>query len=148
MLAEPARRHLLFIGDGSFQMTAQELSTMLRQGFKPVVFVMNNRGYTIERVILGPHSSYNDVQNWCYAEFPKTLAAGSVIDGFRVRTEAELETALDRASTPQAFTLIKLELDPLDAPAGLQRMGPIVADFDFGERGPQERINVGLRGKA
>ncbi len=148
MLAEPARRHLLFIGDGSFQMTAQEISTILRQGFKPIVFVLNNRGYTIERVILGPHAAYNDVQNWKYAEFSQAIADGRDVRGLRVRSEAELERALAEAESGEAFTLIELELYPLDAPLGLQRMGPMVADFDFGERGPQGLVNAGLRAKS
>ena len=31
------RRTILFIGDGSIQLTAQELSTMLRHGLKPIM---------------------------------------------------------------------------------------------------------------
>jgi TPP-dependent 2-oxoacid decarboxylase len=54
LLAAPRRRQLLFIGDGAFQMTAQELSTILRRGLKPIIFLVNNNGYTIERLILGP----------------------------------------------------------------------------------------------
>jgi indolepyruvate decarboxylase len=49
LTAAPERRHLLFVGDGSFQETAQELSTMLRHDLKPVIFLINNGGYTIER---------------------------------------------------------------------------------------------------
>jgi indolepyruvate decarboxylase len=53
LTAAPERRHLLFIGDGSFQETAQELSTMLRNDCKPVIFLINNGGYTIERGYMG-----------------------------------------------------------------------------------------------
>ena len=49
MTAAPERRHILFVGDGSFQVTAQELSTILRHDHKPVIFLINNGGYTIER---------------------------------------------------------------------------------------------------
>ena len=73
------------------------------------------------------------------------MAAGSTVRGLRARTEAELEAALALAEDSAAFTLIELQLDPLDAPLGLQRMGPMVADYDFGSRGPQERVNAGLR---
>jgi pyruvate decarboxylase len=41
-------RTILFIGDGSLQLTVQELSVMLRHGLKPIIFVLNNSGYTIE----------------------------------------------------------------------------------------------------
>jgi len=137
LLAEPERRQLLFIGDGAFQMTAQELSTILRFGFKPIIFLINNRGYTIERVILGPESGYNEIQNWDYARLPELLADGAQVSGVKVRTEAELDWALAEAGNAERLTLIELAMDKMDAPVGLQRMGPMVADFDFGERGPQ-----------
>ena len=57
LLAAPGRRQLLFIGDGAFQMTAQELSTILRRSLRPIIFLINNNGYTIERLILGSGSS-------------------------------------------------------------------------------------------
>lgn len=136
MLAAPHRRHLLFIGDGSFQMTAQEVSTILRQGLKPIVFLINNHGYTIERVILGPQAAYNDIQNWSYAKFAEVLADGQPVRSYTVQSEAELDVVLGKAEAAGEFTIIELLMDKLDAPLGLQRMGPKVAAFDFGERGP------------
>jgi TPP-dependent 2-oxoacid decarboxylase len=52
------------VGDGSFQ--AQELSTILRHDHKPVIFRINNGGYTIER-------GYLDKSNWSYADPPKVF---------------------------------------------------------------------------
>lgn len=57
-------RTLLFTGDGSLQLTAQELSTAMRHGLAPIVFVLNNRGYTIERHLHGKERRYNDIVNW------------------------------------------------------------------------------------
>jgi pyruvate decarboxylase len=57
-------RTLLFTGDGSQQLTVQELSTAMRHGLTPIVFVLNNRGYTIERHLHGKERHYNDVVNW------------------------------------------------------------------------------------
>jgi pyruvate decarboxylase len=48
-------RTILFIGDGSIQLTVQELSTMMRKDLKPILFVLNNSGYTIERYLHGKH---------------------------------------------------------------------------------------------
>jgi TPP-dependent 2-oxoacid decarboxylase len=76
LLAAPHRRHLLFIGDGSLQMTVQELSTILRHGLKPIILLLNNLGYTIERMILGPGAEYNDIQNWKYVKLAEVLADG------------------------------------------------------------------------
>jgi pyruvate decarboxylase len=46
------------------QLTAQELSTVIRNKLTPIVFVLNNDGYTIERFIRGMHRKYNDVASW------------------------------------------------------------------------------------
>ena len=35
------------------QLTVQEMSPMLRLGLKPIIFVLNNSGYTIEKFIHG-----------------------------------------------------------------------------------------------
>lgn len=48
------RRVLLFVGDGSMQLTVQEIATMIRYGLKPTIVLLNNEGYTIERFINGP----------------------------------------------------------------------------------------------
>lgn len=34
---EANRRTILFVGDGSFQLTAQEVSTMIRSGLNPIM---------------------------------------------------------------------------------------------------------------
>ena len=137
LLAAPERRQLLFIGDGSVQMTAQEISTMLRQGLKPIIFILNNRGYTIERVILGPQAEYNEIQNWQYLKLGEVLGDGARVLGLSARTEDELERALSEAEKSECLTMIELHLEKLDAPEGLKRMGPMVAEFDYGERGPR-----------
>jgi pyruvate decarboxylase len=57
-------RTLLFTGDGSLQLTVQELSTAMRHGLSPILFVLNNKGYTIERHLHGRDRHYNDIVNW------------------------------------------------------------------------------------
>lgn len=63
-------RTILFIGDGSLQMTIQEVSTMIRQNLDITIVVINNDGYTIERCIHGRKQTYNDVGRWRYLEAP------------------------------------------------------------------------------
>jgi pyruvate decarboxylase len=61
----PSRRVIALIGDGSFQVSAQEVSTMIRYNANPILFLINNGGYTIEAEIHdGP---YNTIKNWDYA---------------------------------------------------------------------------------
>ncbi|TIA24500.1 pyruvate decarboxylase [Aureobasidium pullulans] len=61
-------RVVLFIGDGSLQMTVQEISTMIREKLNIVIVVINNDGYTIERVIHGRKQTYNDIASWRYLQ--------------------------------------------------------------------------------
>ena len=64
-LAAPDRRIVLMVGDGSFQLTAQEVCQMVRLKLPVIIFLINNRGYTIEVEIHdGP---YNNIKNWDYA---------------------------------------------------------------------------------
>lgn len=56
-----AGRVVLIVGEGSLQMTVQEIGSYIRYGYKPIIFVINNDGYAIERAIHGPKQGYNDV---------------------------------------------------------------------------------------
>lgn len=77
LLADPGRRQILFIGDGSFQVTAQEFSTILRHKQNPIIFLINNDGYTIERYIMGMKAEYNDIAPWKYARLHEVMAKNS-----------------------------------------------------------------------
>jgi pyruvate decarboxylase len=86
------KRTLLFTGDGSFQLTAQEVSTMLRNELNPIIFVICNNGYTIERFIHGWEDRYNEIQDWKYKDLP--AAFGGTKDQFatyRVETKQQVE---------------------------------------------------------
>jgi len=109
-LAAPNLRPIAFVGDGAFQMTVQELSTIIRQGLNPIIFLMNNDGYAIERIFHdGP---YNDLQMWQYHRFPEIFGGGW---GCEVKTEGELENALKQAlSRPGELAFIEVHLDRLD----------------------------------
>lgn len=109
-LAAPNLRPITFIGDGAFQMTVQELSTIIRHSLNPIIFLMNNDGYAIERVFHdGP---YNDLQMWQYSRLPEIFGGGWACE---VRTEGELESALKQAlSRPEELAFIEVRLDRLD----------------------------------
>jgi indolepyruvate decarboxylase len=143
LTAAPQRRHLLFVGDGSFQETAQELSTMLRHECKPVIFLINNGGYTIERGYLGKTETYNDIATWAYAELPKVFHPDTTAQSFVVKTVADLEKALSAPNDTLIF--IEAVMDPHDAPAPVIHSSNKGADLDYGTRGPQHRDNAQLR---
>ncbi len=118
--AKPGQRVIALEGDGAFQMTAQELSTMVRYNKSPIIFVLNNKGYTCERLIHdGP---FNDIQDWSYHRLPQIFGGEC---GEDVRTEGDLEAALKRAEnrTESGPLLIEIHLDPLDVPESFVRMG-------------------------
>ena len=70
----PDRRLILITGEGSHQMTAQEISQLGRHGLRPIVFVLNNSGYLSERMLCKDMAlSYNDIAAWNYAELPHAL---------------------------------------------------------------------------
>ncbi len=122
-LARPGKRPVVLTGDGAFQMTAQELSTLIRQKCPAVILLINNDGYLIERV-LHEDGPYNDIQMWNYADLPAALGGGAHAVGLRVTTEGELERALASAAAEQdKLFLIELCLPGRDCSVGLKRLG-------------------------
>jgi len=125
-LAAPDRRIVLMVGDGSFQLTAQEVCQMVRHKLPVVIFLVNNSGYTIEVEIHdGP---YNNVKNWDYAGimnvFNSTDGEGQ---GFRA-TGKELAVAIGEALAHKTGpTLIECTIDRDDCTKELMEWGSRVA---------------------
>jgi indolepyruvate decarboxylase len=115
-VAAPQRRVVLVTGEGAHQVSVQEISQFARLRLRPVVFVLNNSGYLIERLLSkDPESKYNDVAQWRYAELPRVLGC----DGWftaRVTTLGELDDALQTAATGDGGSYIEVVMDPYSAP--------------------------------
>lgn len=116
------RRTILFIGDGSIQLTVQELSTILRNKLSPIVFVICNEGYTIERYIHGWDASYNDIQTWDFYNVPKVFGGQDGYKGYRVKTRDELTQlfADQDFCTSDKLRLVELYMPRDDAPSALK----------------------------
>lgn len=136
-MADPSRRNILFIGDGSLQLTVQEISTMLREGVKPIIVIVNNHGYTIERYIMGMTRKYNDIAEWDYTALPEVFAPGTSFPRYKASTAGELDEALAKLEADNEGGLLEVVLDAFDAPEALRKFGPATAVFDFGQRGPE-----------
>ncbi|MBW7983560.1 alpha-keto acid decarboxylase family protein [Enterobacillus tribolii] len=115
-MAQPDRRVVLIIGDGSAQLTIQELGTLLRQGLKPVILLLNNDGYTVERAIHGPYQSYNDIAAWNWRLIPAALSQNAPCNVHRAETVAELRQVLQQIDKPEALTLVEVMLPKYDVP--------------------------------
>jgi indolepyruvate decarboxylase len=139
LTAAPERRHILFVGDGSFQVSAQELSTILRHDHKPVIFLVNNGGYTIERGYLGKDETYNDIANWSYADLPKVFRRDTSARSFVVKTVGDLQKALSAPNDTMIF--VESIMDRYDALAPIMNSSNKGADLDYGPRGPQRPEN-------
>ena len=122
-----SRRVIALIGDGSFQLTAQEVAQMIRQKLPVIIFLINNHGYTIEVEIHdGP---YNNIKNWDYAGL---IAAFNAEDGrgcgLRATNGAELAEAIKAAlANRDGPTLIECVIDRDDCTSDLISWGRLVA---------------------
>lgn len=114
--AEPLRRVVLLIGDGAAQLTVQELGTMLRDGLKPVIFLLNNDGYTVERAIHGPEQRYNDIAQWDWTRLPQALAIDHQMTSLRVSSPEQLHQALDGIGDHERLVFIEVVLPKMDIP--------------------------------
>ncbi|WIA21682.1 hypothetical protein OEZ85_000852 [Tetradesmus obliquus] len=127
--AADGKRLISMIGDGSFQMTAQDVSSMIRFGATPIILLMNNKGYTIEIEIHdGP---YNMIQNWDYVGMVKALHNGSgKLYAVKAATEPELIAALQTALKDKTdhVCFIELQLDTHDCSKELLEFGARVSN--------------------
>lgn len=119
-LANPRSRHLHIVGDGGFQETAQEISTVLRNGLAPITIVLNNGHYAVENIT---HENppvdlaYNELHSWRYARLPGVFGARPEPHGVRVTSETELAEALGEAAEAcrdGRYSLIEVAVAPLD----------------------------------
>jgi indolepyruvate decarboxylase len=110
-VASPHSRVVLVTGDGSHQLTAQEISQFGRLKLTPVVFVLNNNGYLIERLLCKePAIAYNDIASWNYAELPAALGCRDWLTA-RVETCGEFDQALAAAATAKTGVYIEVVTD-------------------------------------
>ncbi|MGT2888592.1 alpha-keto acid decarboxylase family protein [Streptococcus didelphis] len=128
-LANPDSRHILFVGDGSLQLTVQDIGLALREQLNTIVFVINNDGYTVERKIHGPEEVYNDIPQWQYSQLPASFGGNdSQVLARKVSTEEELVEILEKARADVSrMYWIELMLPKMDAPEYLEKLGKLFA---------------------
>jgi indolepyruvate decarboxylase len=115
-LAKPNIRPIILVGDGAFQMSSCELSTILKYKSDPLVVVVNNRGYTTERMIV--EGSFNEIVDWHYHKITDLIGGGK---GYKVLTEEELEQGVSEWIKNSGLVVLNCVLDPLDVSSALKR---------------------------
>ncbi len=138
MCASPDKRHILLIGDGSFQVSAQALSRMIYNKQNPIIFLIDNDGYTIERYIMGMKRDYNDIPKWDYSLLTKAFAKeGTNMKTAEVKTQGELEEVLKTLDDVNEGIIVTVYMHQEDSPEIMVEYGKNKEDFNFGESGPE-----------
>lgn len=120
------RRVIALVGDGSFQMTAVEISTLVRYNIKPILIVINNASYTIEvQIHDGP---YNVLHVWDYANMMSVVngADGNGL-GLVAKTDAEFAKHMQTALAHDGPVLLEVRLNKNDVNKHLLEWGMRVA---------------------
>lgn len=129
-LGAPERRQIMMVGDGSFQLTAQEVAQMIRYKLPVIIFLINNRGYVIEIAIHdGP---YNYIKNWDYAGIIQAFNAedGQGL-GLKASTGQELESAIAKAvANREGPTLIECNIAQDDYTEALRTWGRLAEEIN------------------
>lgn len=123
-IASPHKRSILLIGDGSALLTIQEIAVMIKERINPVIVLINNDGYTVERAIHGENQRYNDIPKCDWQMMPKAFGAteeNSLI--LKAETAGELKAALQKAAaTKDKLVMLEVMTDKHDIP-------PLLADI-------------------
>lgn len=118
MVADPKSKTFTIVGDGAFQMTGMELSTMAKYRLAPVVIIINNDGYGTQRHIVdGP---FNDIHMWDYTKICDVLKYGQSV---RVTTKGAFDDALQQAVKSDELFLIEVVIPRDDCSPSLRRLG-------------------------
>ncbi|KAL6856630.1 pyruvate decarboxylase [Trichoderma novae-zelandiae] len=133
--ARSSGRAILFIGDGSLQMSVQGISDIIRNRLDATIVVINNDGYTVERVIHGFDESYNDIQPWRNTLAPSFFGAPENDPEYPVitaqaRNWGELRRVWGRKDVQEGKGLAVIEIftDYADAPQVLTKLADYVAN--------------------
>ncbi len=119
-VAKPNDRVLVIVGDGAFQMTGQEMSSLIRLGFSPIIIVLDNHGYGTERFLQEGTWKYNEIAVWNYSKLPEVYGGGC---GYLVTDEMEFDAALNTAWADKSqLHLIHAKLAEGDASQTLKRL--------------------------
>jgi len=133
-VAHPDRRTVLLIGDGAAQLTVQELGSFSREGLSPVIVLVNNDGYTVERAIHGETAPYNDIVAWRWTDLPRTLGVANPLV-FRAQTYGELDDALTAAAEHKdRMVFVEVVLPRLEIPYLLGQLVGSMSPPDEGNR--------------
>jgi len=120
-LAKPAVKPIVLVGDGAFQMSCGELGNFVKYNLDAVVVLLNNKGYTTERIIVD--GGFNNIPDWQYHKFANMIGC----EGCLVTNEVDLVNALTKALDSKKLSIINCMVDSLDVSPALVRVAESLA---------------------
>jgi indolepyruvate decarboxylase len=115
-LAAPDRRVVLITGEGAHQMTVQETSQFCRYSLKPIIFVLSNQGYLIERMLSKKLDyCYNDLAKWQYHKLPEAFGCNDWIVR-KATTCGDLDRIMEELDNAKTGAYIEIVSPEFSAP--------------------------------
>ncbi|KAF2159364.1 hypothetical protein M409DRAFT_71039 [Zasmidium cellare ATCC 36951] len=127
------KRGIVITGEGSLQLTPMCFADMLKLDHKPIVFVLNNNGYTVERLIHGKDASYNTLPLWDYDALRKVFGPAHPSRYYGpIKTREQFDSLLkdEQFQRSEIFQLVELVLDELDAPLSVRLVTSAIEEFN------------------
>lgn len=106
-MANAAGRTITVTGDGSHQLTLNELGVMGRYRLKPIIFVLNNGIYGVEDLLSERGHEYDNLAALNYHLLPQAMGCTEWLSR-RVSTVGELEDALAAINAGDAGAYIEV----------------------------------------
>ncbi len=120
-LALPSRKPISLVGDGGFQMTGVDISTLVKNNIPAIIIVINNGAFSSLET-MDKRRDYFTVHNWDYVKLSESLGAL----GIRVNTLKSFKKALESAIKEERVFLIEAVIERDDISETLERIGDTV----------------------
>jgi indolepyruvate decarboxylase len=130
-LAKKSGRTWMVTGDGSHQLTLNEIGVMGRYGIKPIIFVMNNDIYGVEDIFSTRGHVYDDIARLNYHLLPEAFGCQGWLTA-KVGTVAELEEILGKIEKHDGAAYIQVLIPETES----QPLPDEVIDRDYKLRVP------------
>ena len=139
--SDKSGRVILFVGDGSLQMTVQDLSALVRMKARNVIVcVLDNDGYEIERVLHGRDRDYNHVVHWDYARLMDAFdPKGEHSKSLKINTEKELDAVLNELKDDFPLHVLSVCVEKYGVPEMLKVSAKALHDHNAYGYAPEYR---------
>lgn len=130
-MADTNHRVILFTGDGAIQLTVQELSSMIYNGCKPIIFLINNKYYTIEAYLNSPkQTKYNNIPVWNFEKLIEAFGGEAYVA--KVHTNRELDEAIKDIDIKgkNKICLIEINVGKMDEPGIVHNVHAMIEEME------------------